>query len=380
MTVRYYSSTAAETQLTGTINNVATSITIASAVGLPASTPFTLALDYEGASEELVEVTSLAGTTATIVRAIDGTAATGHTTGARVRHVSSARDFADSREHENATDGVHGLAPGVVIVGTTTAQSLTNKSISSSTWSGGTIGGTIAGTPTFTGAVGLTGGGTLAGTFAGTHTYSGTVTHTGATNFSNTATTTALVQSNRTNATDVVLGVLYGAFVNDTFRLLANGRMEWGPGSGARDTFMYRSLAGELTIDANLIADNVSTGAVSATSATISGTATANTVSAATVTNSTLGMDYKPVQAGSTLINFTAQTSWTEAVVFPTSFSGQPRMSCNIASGSGNAARWGARAINVTSTGFTIFVFRGDNTDPAETWTNIPVHWIAVSQ
>jgi hypothetical protein len=246
MTVRFYSSTAAETTLSGTINSSATSITIGSAVGLPASVPFTLALDYESASEELVEVTLLAGTTATVTRAIDGTSATSHTAGARVRHVSSARDFSDSRTHENSDDGVHGLAPGDVIVGEDAVQSLTNKTFTSSTWNGGTITGTIAGTPTFSGAVTLSGGGTLSGTFAGTHTYSGAVS------FSGSATHTGLIQSNRTNATDVVLGALYGAFVNDTFRILANGRIEVGPGTGARDTFLYRSGVGALTTDGTL--------------------------------------------------------------------------------------------------------------------------------
>lgn len=133
MTVRYYSSVAAETTLVGTINSGATAIQLASVVGLPALTPYTLALDYEGVSEELVQVTAAAGTNLTVVRAIDGTSATSHNTGARVRHVTSARDFSDSRNHENSTTAVHGLAPGEPVVGTTSAQTLSNKTLDEAT-------------------------------------------------------------------------------------------------------------------------------------------------------------------------------------------------------------------------------------------------------
>jgi hypothetical protein len=76
MATRYYSSTAAETTLSGTINSSATSITVGSVTGFPVSFPYTLALDYESASEELVDVTAAAGTNLTITRAADGTSAT----------------------------------------------------------------------------------------------------------------------------------------------------------------------------------------------------------------------------------------------------------------------------------------------------------------
>lgn len=131
MVVRFYSSTAAETILSGTINNVATTINVADVTGFPVSYPYTLALDYESASEELVDVTAAAGTSLTITRAVDGTSATGHSAGARVRHVSSGRDHRDSRNHENAEAGVHGVTGDVV--GTTDTQTLTNKTLSNAT-------------------------------------------------------------------------------------------------------------------------------------------------------------------------------------------------------------------------------------------------------
>lgn len=129
MTVRYYSSVASEKTLVGTITSGQTTMVVSNTIGLPSLFPYTLAVDYETATEELVEVTNAAGTTLTIVRAIDGTSASSHNAGARVRHVTSARDFSDSRNHENADDGIHGLSPGEEIVGTDKVQTLTNKTL-----------------------------------------------------------------------------------------------------------------------------------------------------------------------------------------------------------------------------------------------------------
>lgn len=133
MATRYYSSVAAETTLVASITNANTSIELVSVTGLPALTPFTLALDYEAATEELVEVTAVAGTTLTVTRAIDGTSAAPHNAGSRVRHVSSARDFADSRTHEETSTNVHGLAVGSAVVGTNDTQTLSNKTLNNAT-------------------------------------------------------------------------------------------------------------------------------------------------------------------------------------------------------------------------------------------------------
>ena len=147
---RFYSSTALETQLVGGINGVATTITLAANTGFPGTLPFTLAIDYGAANEELVDVTS--GSNPYIVtRAVDGTAATSHNNGAVVRHVSSARDFTDSRTHEAATSSIHGVTGP--LAGTTQAQTLTNKTLTSPTINGGALTGTVTGAPTFTGGV-----------------------------------------------------------------------------------------------------------------------------------------------------------------------------------------------------------------------------------
>jgi len=222
MTVRFYSSTATPKNLVSSITNVTTTIQLSDTVGLPAQFPYTLALDYETPVEELVDVTSAAGTMLTITRAVDGTSATSHTAGAVVRHVSSARDFTDSRNHENSTTNVHGTQVGSAVVGTTDAQTLTNKTIS-----GASLTGNFSGNPAFTGNP----------SFSGSPSFSGNVNYTGT------------IQSTQAASTNVSEANIVTGDTFDRFRIYADGKEEWGPGNAARDTNLYRSAVGTLKTD-----------------------------------------------------------------------------------------------------------------------------------
>lgn len=148
--MRYYSSIAIDTTLSAGVNAAATSLTVGGIVGYPASFPFTLVVDPDTAVEELVEVSGYSGNTFTVTRGVDGTTAVSHATGAIIRHAVSGRDFREPQTHIAATSGVHGvtgpLASGTAlsahtgaatgvhgvtgsVVGTSDAQTLTNKTI-----------------------------------------------------------------------------------------------------------------------------------------------------------------------------------------------------------------------------------------------------------
>ena len=130
MPAYYYSSTAGSYTLTGAVTAAATTIVVNSVAGLPTSAPFKVVLDPGQPGEEIVKVTAVAGTSLTVVRGWDGTAAAAHDAGAVVRHMLTAEDLTLSRSHEDAT-AAHGATGAVV--GTTNTQSLTNKDLSSGT-------------------------------------------------------------------------------------------------------------------------------------------------------------------------------------------------------------------------------------------------------
>ena len=146
---RYYSSNAAKTTLAASISSSATSLTLAAASNLPAQYPYTLILEKDTANEEVVEVTSLVGSAYQITRNIDSSGAKAHAFGANVEHGVSARDFTESRQHEIATTGIHGVTGD--IVGTSGAQTLASKTLTTPTINGATISGTFTSTATISG-------------------------------------------------------------------------------------------------------------------------------------------------------------------------------------------------------------------------------------
>lgn len=78
---------------------------------------------------------------------------------------------------------------------------------------------------------------------------------------------------------------------------------------------------------------------------------------------------------GSVNMSFTSLNSSTQAVSFGFTFPAPPHVFGNIDSGAGATARWVARPINTTTTGFTMFVFSADAA--VGTWSAVPVNWVA---
>jgi hypothetical protein len=316
---RYYSSTAQPTTLAGSISAGATSITVGATTGFPSTTPYTLALDYGAATEELVDVTGVAGTTLTVTRGADGTSAQSHSLGAAVRHVVSARDFADFQTHQATGSAVHGVSG--TLVGTSDSQTLSNKTLSSPTIAGGALSGTFSGTPTWSGAhtfsatpalqagVTVSGGDELVTRAAtgnaayrtrvtgdsvdrlavladGTHQWSSgaggadvAIARVANTRLQLTAGQWSTAAGTRsiefaTAPADLKISTFVNGESVDRFQLLADGKLNWGGGAAALDTNLYRSAANILrTDDAFEAVSYIRPGA----SETIAGTPTAGT-------------------------------------------------------------------------------------------------------
>lgn len=57
---------------------------------------------------------------------------------------------------------------------------------------------------------------------------------------------------NSAASTDVALSAIAAGMLFDMIRVRVDGRIDWGPGTGARDTSLYRSGAGVLSSDGSL--------------------------------------------------------------------------------------------------------------------------------
>lgn len=100
--MRYYSSIAQDTTLTSAATAAATSLTVGAIVGYPTQFPFTITIDPDTSLEELCDVTAYSGSTFTVTRGVDGTSATSHAVGAKVKHVVSGRDFTEVQTFMNS--------------------------------------------------------------------------------------------------------------------------------------------------------------------------------------------------------------------------------------------------------------------------------------
>lgn len=101
MTVRLFSSTSVETTLASGISSTATSMTVAAGTGssltngvtISAGTQFTVAIDPDTTSEEIVFITAQSTDTFTISRGKAGSSQIAHSAGATVRHVLTSDDL-----------------------------------------------------------------------------------------------------------------------------------------------------------------------------------------------------------------------------------------------------------------------------------------------
>ena len=101
MTVRLFSSTSVETTLASGISSTATSMTVAAGTGssltngvtIAAGTQFTVAIDPDTTSEEIVFITAQSTDTFTISRGEAGSSQIAHSAGATVRHVLTSDDL-----------------------------------------------------------------------------------------------------------------------------------------------------------------------------------------------------------------------------------------------------------------------------------------------
>lgn len=259
---RYYSSVAVPTTLTGNITSGNTTINVLSPTGFPTSFPFTAAIDYGTATEELVDVTAASLGVWTVIRGVDGTSAQSHSNGAVVRHVSSGRDFADAQTHMAATAAVHGVAG--TLVGTSDAQTLANKTLTAPTVNAGALSGTftgsptLSGNPTFSGTPSLNNGGALAGTFSGSPTLSGNPVLSGNPSFTGSPTFTGALIST------VMETVKVTGDTQARHQVRADGQHLWGSGTAVPDTNLYRGAAGQLKTDSSLsVAPSGTTGTAS---------------------------------------------------------------------------------------------------------------------
>lgn len=153
---RQYAGGAQSAQLTSVLGGSTADLTIAcdDLTNYPDGSigPFYIVIDRGLVSEEKILCEARNGNTISVYntglsngRGADGTGVLSHSIGASVEHVFTATDADEANLHVNSSTSVHGVSGSVV--GTTSTQTLTNKTLTSPTINNATFTGTVEGLP-----------------------------------------------------------------------------------------------------------------------------------------------------------------------------------------------------------------------------------------
>ncbi|WP_406083116.1 H-type lectin domain-containing protein [Micromonospora zamorensis] len=82
-------------------------------------------------------------------------------------------------------------------------------------------------------------------------------------------------------------------------------------------------------------------------------------------------------ETGQISVSFTGTSNTTHTVTFAQPFAGIPRVTCEIVSAAAVTAQFEARPINITTTGFGLWVVITDLARTSQTWAGVPVDWRA---